>query len=76
MRLAAALALAALLATPAAARAMGEEEIGVGLPAPGFSLKTLNPDVAGLTWLALDRYVGEEAEDPAAKVVLLSFFAS
>jgi len=71
-----ALAAALLLASPAAALAMGEEEIGVGLPAPGFSLKTLNPDVAGLTWLALDRYVGEEAEDPAAKVVLLSFFAS
>jgi thiol-disulfide isomerase/thioredoxin len=75
-RAAALAATALLLATPAAARAMGEEEIGVGLPAPGFSLKTLNPEVAGLTWLALDRYVGEEAEDPAAKVVLLSFFAS
>jgi thiol-disulfide isomerase/thioredoxin len=77
MRLAASAALAAcLLAAPPPARAMGEEEIGVGLPAPGFSLKTLNPEVAGLTWLALDRYVGEEAEDPGARVVLLSFFAS
>jgi thiol-disulfide isomerase/thioredoxin len=76
MPLAAAALAAALLAAPAAAAAMGEEEIGVGLPAPGFSLKTLNPEVAGLTWLALDRYLGEEAEDPGAKVVLLSFFAS
>lgn len=76
MRLAAVVTAALLLASPAAAGAMGEEEIGVGLPAPGFSLKALNPDVAGLTWLALDRYVGEEAEDPGARVVLLSFFAS
>ena len=75
-RLAALATAALLLAVPAAAPALGEEELGVGLPAPGFSLKTLNPDVAGLTWLALDRYVGEEAEDPGAKVVLLSFFAS
>lgn len=76
MRPAAALAAVLCLAAPGAARALGDEEVGVGLPAPGFSLKALNPEASGLTWLALDRYVGEEAEDPGARVVLLSFFAS
>ena len=67
------LALAALLAAlPAAA----DEEIAVGLPAPTFSLRTMNPESAGTGWLALDRYVGEEPEDPAAKAVLMTFFAS
>lgn len=65
-------ALVAVLALPA----LAEEEIAVGLPAPAFSLKTLNPDVSGAVWLALEKYVGEEPEDPDAKVVLLSFFAS
>jgi thiol-disulfide isomerase/thioredoxin len=68
------LLLAAALA--AALPAAAEEEVGVGLPAPSFSLRALNPEVAGTGWIALDRYVGEGAEDPAARVVLLSFFAS
>jgi thiol-disulfide isomerase/thioredoxin len=63
---------AALVALPAAA----EEEIAIGLPAPTFTLKTLNPDVAGAAWIPLERYVGPDAEDAAAKVVLVSFFAS
>jgi cytochrome c biogenesis protein CcmG, thiol:disulfide interchange protein DsbE len=67
------LATAALLA---AAPAAAEEEVGVGLPAPSFSLPILNPEVAGASWVALDRFVGEEPEDPAAKAVLISFFAS
>jgi thiol-disulfide isomerase/thioredoxin len=56
--------------------AVADDEIGVGLPAPGFSLKTLNPDAAGVTWFRLDQFVGEEPDDPKARVVLLSFFAS
>jgi len=72
MRLPALLVLAAL-ALPAAAV---EEEIGEGLPAPAFSLRTLNPETAGAAWISLDRYVGEEPEDPAARVVVISFFAS
>jgi thiol-disulfide isomerase/thioredoxin len=72
MRPSAALALAVLAALPAAA----QEEIGVGLPAPSFSLRTLNPEVARTGWLSLDRFVGEEPEDPASKAVLLTFFAS
>jgi thiol-disulfide isomerase/thioredoxin len=69
MRLA---ALLLALALPAAA----DEEVGVGLPAPAFSLRALNPEAAGASWVSLDRYVGEAPEDPEARVVLLSFFAS
>jgi len=68
---------AALLVTlllPALSRA--EDEVGVGLPAPGFSAKTLNPEAAGAPWIRLDQYVGDEPDDGGAKVVLLSFFAS
>jgi thiol-disulfide isomerase/thioredoxin len=74
MRLLFTLALAAALALPPVARA--EEEVAVGLPAPGFTLRTLNPEESGAATVSLDRYVGAEAEDPEAKVVLLSFFAS
>jgi thiol-disulfide isomerase/thioredoxin len=66
------LALCAALALPARA----EEEIAVGLPAPSFSLRAMNADVAGTGWLALDRFAGEEPEDEGAKLVVLSFFAS
>ncbi len=68
-----ALVALAVLALPAAAL---EDEIGVGLPAPSFSLRTLNPETAGASWIALDRFAGDAPEDPAAKVVLISFFAS
>jgi peroxiredoxin len=72
MRLSALAAVLPLLALPAAA----EEEIAVGLPAPTFSLRAMNPEAAGIPWVALDRFVGAEPEDPGAKAVLLSFFAS
>ncbi len=70
-----ALALALLAAAPAAANDAAEE-IQEGLPAPPFSLRTLNPEASGETWIALDRFVGEAPEDPAARVVVISFFAS
>jgi thiol-disulfide isomerase/thioredoxin len=63
-----------LLAAPALA--LAEDEVGVGLPAPAFSLKALNAEVTGAPWFRLDQFVGEEPDDPQAKVVLLSFFAS
>jgi thiol-disulfide isomerase/thioredoxin len=71
MRIAAIL-LASLLALPAFA----EEEVAVGLPAPSFSLKTMNPEVAATGWLSLDKFAGEAPEDDGAKLVVLSFFAS
>lgn len=68
--------LAAALLLLAAAPVLAEDEVGVGLPAPGFSLKTLNADVTGSPWFRLDQFVGEEPDDAQARVVLLSFFAS
>src|SRR6266545_7474857 len=72
MRLRVVAALALLAALPGFA----DDEIGEGLPAPSFSLRTLNPEISGTSWVALDKFVGEEPEDPASKAVLLSFFAS
>jgi thiol-disulfide isomerase/thioredoxin len=74
MRLLPTVALAAALAFPPGTRA--DEEIAVGLPAPGFTLRTLNPKESGAESVSLERFVGAAAEDPEAKVVLLSFFAS
>lgn len=76
LRLALPLALSLALAVPAGALAGDDGEVAVGMPAPPFSLRTMNPEAAGATWIALDRFVGEEPEDPAARAVLLSFFAS
>jgi thiol-disulfide isomerase/thioredoxin len=53
-----------------------QDEAVVGGPAPGFSLRVLNPEAAGVSWLSLQSMVGEEPEDGDAKVVLVSFFAS
>jgi thiol-disulfide isomerase/thioredoxin len=69
-------AVAAAVLLAAALPAAAQEEVGEGLPAPSFSLRTLNPDVAGTAWVALDRFAGEEPEDPASRAVLISFFAS
>jgi thiol-disulfide isomerase/thioredoxin len=70
-----ALALLAGLALAAPVGAEPEEAV-VGAPAPGFSLKVLNPEAAGVSWLSLQSLAGEEPEDGEARVVLLSFFAS
>lgn len=53
-----------------------QDEAVVGAPAPGFSLRVLNPEAAGVSWLSLQSMVGEEPEDGEARVVLVSFFAS
>jgi thiol-disulfide isomerase/thioredoxin len=69
-----------LAAAPAAAGASDgaplDDEVQEGLPAPAFSLRTLNPEASGETWIPLDRYAGEDPEDPGARLVLISFFAS
>lgn len=70
------LAVASLLALLLPALPSADEEIAVGLPAPSFTLRAMNPEASGLAVVALDRYVGPEAEDAQARVVLLSFFAS
>ena len=72
-----ALLLAAALGPPAAADdAPLLDEVQEGLPAPAFSLRTLNPEASGETWIALDRFAGEEPDDPASRLVVISFFAS
>ena len=70
-----ALALLAGLALAAPVAAVAEEA-EVGAPAPGFSLRVLNPETAGVNWLSLQSLAGEGREDDEARVVLLSFFAS
>ena len=68
--------LALALTLGAARPARGDDEVGVGMPAPAFALRTLDPDTAGATWLALDAFAGEEPDDPGSRLVLLAFFAS
>jgi thiol-disulfide isomerase/thioredoxin len=67
---------AATLCLALAAPARAGDELAAGAPAPEFSLRTLNPEVAGGDWVSLTKLVGPEAEDKGAKLVLLSFFAS
>lgn len=69
------LALLAGLALALPVRAEQDEAV-VGGQAPGFSLRVLNAQEAGVGWLSLQSLVGEEAEDAGARVVLVSFFAS
>jgi thiol-disulfide isomerase/thioredoxin len=70
------LALAAPSLAPASPGPAGSEEAAVGAPAPGFSLRTLNPEASGVSWLSLQSLAGQEPEDGESRVVLLSFFAS
>jgi thiol-disulfide isomerase/thioredoxin len=70
-------ALALLLGLgPVAAAAAEPEEAVLGGPAPGFSLKVLNPEASGVKFLSLQSLAGEAPEDPESRVVLVSFFAS
>jgi len=64
----------ALVVVPAIATA--DEEVAEGLPAPPFTLRTMNQEASGVPLVSLDRYVGAEPEDAEARVVLISFFAS
>src|SRR5574342_510778 len=72
----AAMRAAALALLLAALPAAAEEEAAEGQAAPRFQLRTMNPAAAGREWVRLDRFVGAEPEDGAARAVLLSFFAS
>jgi len=64
-----------LLALLSAARA-DEEVLAEGQPAPSFQLRALNPEASGAAFVSLERFAGEEPEDPGSRAVLLSFFAS
>jgi thiol-disulfide isomerase/thioredoxin len=70
-------ALAAFALLAVAAPAVADEEMAaVDRPAPMFRLPVYNSKAVGQTALGLDRFVGPEAADKQAKVVLLSFMAS
>lgn len=66
--------LSALLLTSAARADDGLP--AEGHPAPAFSLRAMNPEACGVPFVTLDRFAGEEPEDPESRAVLLSFFAS
>ena len=66
--------LSALLLTSAARADDGLPR--EGQPAPAFSLRAMNPEASGASFVALDRFAGEEPDDPGSRAVLLSFFAS
>ena len=69
------LSLLSLLALTSAARA--DDEIPAeGQAAPSFQLRAMNPEASGSAFVSLDRFAGEEPDDPASRAVLLSFFAS
>lgn len=60
-----------------AGAARAEDDLpGEGHPAPVFQLRALNPEVSGAAFVSLERFAGEEPEDPESRAVLLSFFAS
>lgn len=58
--------------------ALAEDELAqVDKPAPMFRLPVYNQKASGgSTYLGLDKFVGPDASDKQAKVVLLSFMAS
>ncbi len=53
-----------------------DELASKGKPAPAFRLPVYNAKAVGSTVVGLDKYLGAEAPDKEAKVVLLSFMAS
>jgi thiol-disulfide isomerase/thioredoxin len=70
------IAAASLAACMALAAVADDDLPAEGQQAPSFQLRALNPEDAGGEFLRLDRFAGEEPEDPGSRAVLLSFFAS
>ncbi len=57
--------------------ARADDEVPVeGQPAPSFQLRAMNPEASGASFVSLERFAGDEPEDPGSRAVLLSFFAS
>src|SRR3954469_6906816 len=77
MRLLSMRTLIAVAAAVVAVPAFADDELAaVDKPAPMFRLPVYNAKAVGFTAVGLDRFVGPEAPDKQAKVVLLSFMAS
>ncbi|MBI3182903.1 MAG: TlpA family protein disulfide reductase [Myxococcales bacterium] len=68
--------LFALLSLTLPAPALAEEVAAIDKPAPMFRLPVYNAKATGAAADGLHRYVGPDAEDKGAKVLLLSFMAS
>jgi thiol-disulfide isomerase/thioredoxin len=58
------------------ARADEDELVKVGDPAPLFSLPLYNAEAQKRAMFSLDSLVGPDADEPAVKAVLMSFFAT
>ena len=73
----AATALGLLLVTNTAAAAAPAEKdhFDVGEAVPVFTLKTVNNDDSGVSYVGVDAYYGAGAKEPK-KALLLSFFAT
>ncbi len=67
-------ASAILLALPALAQDQGDLKVGDSAPTFTLPVYTAPPD--GPTTASLDSYVGADADDKAAKAIVLSFFAT
>lgn len=68
---------ATLGALALASTARAQEDLAeVDKPAPMFRLPVYNAKTVGTTVVGLDKFVGPDASDKGAKVVLLSFMAS
>jgi thiol-disulfide isomerase/thioredoxin len=69
--------LAVVLSLGVATAARADDELAaVNRPAPMFRLPVYNPKPVGSTVVGLEKFVGPDAADRDAKVVLLSFMAS
>jgi peroxiredoxin len=67
---------ALLLAVPAFAQSGDGALPGVGSEAPSFALPTYNPEASGSARAGTMLLVGEDSDDPATRVILVSFMAS
>lgn len=68
--------LTAGLVVASAETAMADRDrYNIGEEIPTFTLKALNGDILGESYISVDRYFGAAAKEPK-KVLLLSFFAS
>jgi thiol-disulfide isomerase/thioredoxin len=69
------LSLGLVVASASAFGAGEKDRYDVGEEIPTFTLRALNGDVLGESYICIDRYFGPNAKEPK-KALLLSFFAS
>lgn len=64
-----------VVAQPGSAFAGDKEKFEVGEKVPVFTLKALNPEASGETWVSIDKYFQSSDQNPK-KAILMSFFAT